>query len=273
MAETRERPILFSGPMVRAILDGRKTQTRRMLDPQPPPAEAVRALCGTDFGLHAGRDGAVRVTGPVWAVREALGTEPTWRGRFGGPGDRLWVRETWALTSRDGSTCSIAYAARLPPGKTLSDTDGGVDIREAPAAFTMEPNPVRWRPSIHMPRWASRLTLEVVSVRVERLHAITEEDAKAEGAFFTDYGRRCLRDWKGPGPCPAPDAHHRLRSGWAVEPTTSHEQCLDSARMAFANLWERINGAESWDANPWVRVVEFRRVEASTRAAALEGVC
>jgi hypothetical protein len=91
-----DRPILFNGDMVRAILDGRKTQTRRPMKNQPPDPEAVRRLAGDVFSPLLGTDGTWRVAGPVWAVRELLGAEPRWGCPFGKAGDRLWVRETWS---------------------------------------------------------------------------------------------------------------------------------------------------------------------------------
>ncbi|TFH85233.1 hypothetical protein EQG41_18130 [Billgrantia azerbaijanica] len=240
----KERPILFKRPaadvMVRALLDGRKTQARWLLEPQPSHDFGWYPGCGNDGkSLHYANERHWRNGAPMdWC-------------HYGQPGDRLWVRETFA----DGlcTESTLAFRATHKP----SDLDEGWD------------EPIKWKPPIFMPRSYSRITLEIVSVRVERLQEISEADAEAEGAFFTDYGRRCHH--YGPprdaSECPEPDKHHPQRAGWSMVPTESHEQCLSSARMAFANLWESINGAGSWDANPWVWVVEFKRVEQQQEAA------
>jgi len=188
----KERPILFSGEMVRAIIDGRKTQTRRV-------------------------------------VNEAVAFPPC---PYGAPGDRLWVRETFAsfraegqpVTPRDARYVVLRDGAQVyADGKTYPPL-----AAYAAGAF----DAIKWRPSIHMPRWASRITLEVVSVRVERVQSITEEDARAEGVAVT--------------------APHLMHGALASM----------SARENFAVLWDSINGKRApWAVNPWVWRVEFRRVQ------------
>lgn len=191
-----ERPILFSAPMVRAILEGRKTQTRRIVKPQPSPSSDT-AFIGLD-GIWRFSHPTLR--GPVSHEADDV------RCPYGQPGDRLWVREAWAFhPDFPESTRRAIYRA-----------DAGVE-NDVP----------RWRPSIHMPRWASRILLEITAVRVERLQDISETDAQAEGV--------------------ANSLH--LRGGRL-------------ARENFAHLWWTINGDGSWEANPWVWVVEFKRVEA-----------
>jgi len=211
------------------------------------------------------------------------------------PGDRLWVRETWSeehplaiqegrysQTGRAGIpgpppvSYRVIYRADGEPrqvwknrgGHPYYTLEGPADDIDAnyptvSSNYTRgNGNGVHWNSSIHMPRWASRILLEITAVRVERLQDITEGDAQAEGAFFTDYGRRCHH--AGPprdaSECPEPDEHHPQCAGWSMVPTDSHEQCLLCPRMAFANLWDSINGAGSWEANPWVWVVDFRRI-------------
>lgn len=203
-----DRPILFSAPMVQAILDGTKTQTRR-----------VAKLTGAG---HVKEVGGHRRWHP--ADPNATTACP-----YGQPSDRLWVRETWAAHwMYDDVPPSAARSDRCDLQRTdnrwfAADGDG------APSQHGLGPDGVRgrWRPSIHMPRWASRITLEITGVRLERLKAISEADAKAEGAPWLFCG-----------------------------PTAD-----DGSHMAgFAHLWEQINGAESWASNPLVWVVEFKPV-------------
>lgn len=243
----RERPILFSGPMVRAILEGQKTVTRRLIKPQPETTEKrLRELGAWVEGLTLAQH-----VNNAWQAGFINENCP-----YGEVGDRLWVRETFMdlrgtgvehRPTPDSPLQRYAYAADCRPG---SHGD------EARKDFGL-----KWKPSIHMPRAASRILLEITAVRVERLQDISEEQAKAEGCFFTDYGRNCFHRGGPPGDvgnCPAPDAHHPQRNGWMWDKTTSHEECLISPRFAFANLWIKTGG--DWDANPWVWVVEFKRI-------------
>ncbi|WP_409286575.1 hypothetical protein [Pseudomonas aeruginosa] len=222
----RERPILFNDQMVRAILEGRKTVTRRVVTPQPDflgsmvdPNTPFKTL---DAGLHA------RITCP-----------------YGQPGDRLWVRETWTDVNMCGAP-ALAYRADEDI-RDLMEEPGFLDDRGAfnyddprvkPYPFACwyaELDQARWRPSIHMPRWASRILLEITAVRVERLQDISEEQALAEGVHGEpcDHARQACSDI----------------GCWG-----------DTAKGAFGFLWEQLNGAGAWQANPWVWVVEFKRV-------------
>lgn len=190
-----KRPILFSAPMIRAILAGTKTQTRRVLKPQPThphfggrlPFMLVPDDEGEDLYLHSSCLGA--------AIRCP----------YGQPGDRLWVRDT----HMDLGACFLYRA------------DAGAETERALVAPGQP-----WRPAIHMPRAASRITLEVTGVRVERLQQISRGDAMAEGCPFANMAA-------GPDP-----------------------------RDWYRDLWDQINGPGSRAANPWVWVVEFKRVEA-----------
>jgi hypothetical protein len=198
MSQAKERPILFSGHMVRAILNGQKTVTRREIKPSMRSADS-------SFELHRQEDESWR---PMHTFDEscmdAKGTEHPIVCPYGQPGDRLWVREAWAQM----------------PGESwvvYRECDNRTDYGGP------------WKPSIHMRRRDSRILLEVTDVRVELLQDISEEQAEAEGVGFLRH---------------APDADETL-----------------TAAQLFECLWSSINGDESWNGNPWVWVVEFKRIE------------
>jgi hypothetical protein len=236
MTDIKERPILFSAPMVRAILEGRKTVTRRALN--------ERALKNIGYGVQLGECHELPTEGPLHPNSIGYYTDFC---PFGQPGDRLYVRETFNRTNPGGADGVYYYRA-----------DGGFPKSIGGGTFT---DAESWKPSIHMPRIASRILLEITDVRVERLQEISDEQSIAEGCFFTDYGRKCFHGGRGvrdATECEYPDAKHDLREGWMWDKTTSHEQCLGAPRWAFANLWLSTGG--NWDANPWVWVVEFKQV-------------
>lgn len=227
----KERPILFSAPMVRAILDGKKTQTRRVVKPQPTFDEHRREWSWEN------KRGRIAWTGekPLAAARlGALDLCP-----HGGVGDRLWVRETWYCDHAFAGDYEAMHdmGVQYPPEKCHAEWAEEMYFRAdvpsgrfADAGYWGESG--CWRPSIFMPRWASRITLEITDVRVERLQDISEEDAKAEGVvpFVRDEEGDCWTDGK--------------------------------YRTAFNYLWESINGKRApWSSNPWVWVISFRRVE------------
>jgi hypothetical protein len=206
-ATKTEKPILFSCPMVRAILEGRKTQTRRVVKKDIPPRyhDVFPESFGTCHWLWSketsGEGAEQQDLFPLVAPYQV--------------GDRLWVRETWA-TIRDEDECSIA---------TLTEMN---DAGPATVFYRDTANHItgKWRPSIFMPRWASRITLEVTGVRVERLQDISEVDANREGLEL------CIEEGCG---------------------------CI---RNRFMRLWDSINGKTCpWESNPWVWVYEFRRVD------------
>ncbi|MCK7547173.1 hypothetical protein ACFPQA_04270 [Marinobacter koreensis] len=183
---SNEKPIIFNDEMIRAILGGRKTQTRRIIKPQP--------------------EGGAMWT-PFAPQRYVNGVGNPLICRYGQPGDRLWVRETFAVLG-DEDKHVLHYRATHP-------------IKGS-----------GWKPSIHMPRWASRITLEITSVRIERLQDISGEDSAAEGVT---------------GPIGSPRAYGVVTKQFA--------------RDQFMRLWESINGPDSWHVNPWVWVIEFERID------------
>lgn len=206
----KDLPILFSGPMVKAIFDGRKTMTRRLVTPQPTP-------CGKGFWHWEKRHGM------VWSLEQL--TQAIAEGSRFQVGRRMWVRETcwiWGQWVRNGVTATGRQKWRFR-------AIGQRVVYERPAE-TAKRGGEGWgfRHARYMPRWASRLTLAITAHRVERLHEITEDDARAEGVFVM----------------PRPP-----RSGGP------------SFVSSFAALWDEINGERApWSSNPWVEVVSFERV-------------
>lgn len=234
----KSRPILFSAPMVRALLSGAKTQTRRVVKPMPGRQSEWLTAAYLDI-VPSGR--IAEVDGEAgWAMQHPRGGPGGWvRCPYGKPGDTLWVRETWQAWN----CTNVEYDEWEA---ITTERRHGVDLAEW-VATNGKPDSIEyratsdstgpWTPSIHMPRWASRLTLEVTGVRVERLQSITEEDAKAEGVEPT--GER-WRDYLSDD----------------VTPPVSFSRASNS----FWSLWGAINGADSWAANPWVWVLSFKVV-------------
>ncbi|HFU4525613.1 hypothetical protein [Klebsiella pneumoniae] len=202
----KERGMIFNGEMVRAILDGRKTQTRRIMAPQPAD-DIERCIFPNPEAI-----------GWKSSLRHKHGSTTAHFCHYGKPGDRIWVREAFASGLSTKST--LAYRATH---KREDLEDGFYDT-------------IKWTPSIHMPRWASRILLEITNVRVERLNSIHDVDAMREG--IQNLTTCSHSDFGIPG---VVNAQHPVR--------------------AFQLLWESIYGADSWRANPWVWVIEFKRVE------------
>jgi len=244
-----EHPILFSAPMVRAILDGRKTQTRRVLTPQPVQFRIGPNNTGPECDVEA-------ITLEGERPRLCLGRVITGQKvtRWA-PGDRLWVKEGFAVHVNAGPAIHPKGDGH-PWGSPIYRATFGAALDPRCEGFT------RWRPSIHMPRWASRITLAVEAVRVERLQDIGENEAPAEGmvrwfptpediAKDHEYCRKigvqphqylCEGAWLAPG------ADRPNDGPWGM-----------TARDAFHALWNAIHGPDAWDANPWVSVTTFRR--------------
>lgn len=202
----KERPILFNTEMVKAILEGRKTQTRRVLSNQPDKN------CDEAF---LGLDGIWRFSKPTLSKRISYSGDDI-KCPFGVVGDRLWVRETFRLFDPDECPHSDFPCGCPNWGTPL--------YRASHDCFDGE----KWKPSIHMPRSASRILLEITSIRVERLQSISKEDAKAEGCDYSTH----------------PTA---IEMGFAI-----------GAQTNFRHAWEKIHGDSAWDKNPWVWVIDFK---------------
>ncbi|POG02190.1 hypothetical protein BGP84_01275 [Pseudomonas putida] len=164
---------------------------------------------------------------------------------FGEPGDRLWVREAWAA---DAQLDGIAPRDLSQGEPIMYPADGSV--RQTGCAMVSQG---RGRPSIHMPRWASRILLEITAVRVERLQEITEEQARSEGMLSWTF-EECDGD-------PRLGGHPHTTTNWHWEPQENECDGYGCAEYAFASLWKAINGESAWDANPWVWVVEFKAID------------
>ncbi|CAB5620037.1 Uncharacterised protein [Klebsiella pneumoniae] len=229
----KERGMIFNSEMVRAILDGRKTQTRRIMKEQP-------VLNGNFY----------EVFGSAWSkgmtsIPAVPGHSLSTRCPFGAVGDRIWVRETFC-----------------PVDDTQYGGEKWVDYRATPryeashpAGWDSAPNDaeaLKWRPSIHMPRWASRILLEITDVRVERLNAISEEDAQREGVHTEVWDQTVVaRNYA---------ARDEFFQFWS-EDMPHYVEMNQLYRSSFRSLWESIYGEESWKANGWVWVISFKRVE------------
>lgn len=247
--QVKERPILFNGEMVRAILGGRKTHTRRIMASKffrlemcnlstPPHLRSREYQNRRGDGLYESGSGPFNPSNPS-DQRYAASFCP-----YGMPGDRLWVRETWAETESDAGPV-IAYRAG---GHMVHGTTGEARLGTLKnEIFTGQVGevypPELWRPSIFMPRWASRITLEITEIRVQRVQEISEEDAEAEGA---------ARQFRTVIPV----------DGKPVGCKRPYSMPL-SFRAGFANLWDSINEKRGfgWESNPWVWAVSFKRIK------------
>lgn len=206
----KERPIIFNADMVRAVLDGRKTQTRRIIK--------LDHERGMENPVVRGKGGAVSYVG----CRLASTLCP-----FGEVGDRLWVRETFRVHSRATDVATLVYKASEQ--QSWTQQTHRVPIEKCIKQAVID----KWTPSIHMPRWASRITLEITGVRVERLQDISRVDAIAEGG---------------------PQSHP------SIDAVSQDYGFPDFSRSWFGQTWWSIYGEESWQANPWVWVIEFQHV-------------
>lgn len=189
-SKAKERGMIFNDEMVRAILGGNKTQTRRIVEEK----FYGRAVAAELLAKHC---------------------------PYGQPGDRIWVRETYRVHGKATDVATLVYRASVRNSWTEQ-------THRVPVEVCNKPVSEKWTPSIHMPRWASRILLEITDVRVERLHDMSEADAKAEGASPATYK------------ITPPEAVYRV---------------------GFGDIWRSIYGQENWLSNPWVWVIEFKRIQ------------
>ncbi|MDR7220322.1 hypothetical protein [Aminobacter aminovorans] len=232
-----DRPILFSGPMVRALLDGRKTQTRRII-PQPEM---------TAFGWNVPWQVGGGVVFSDQSTPELVAAELLNGVRIQ-VGDRLYVREAHAIVPRTAYRCSEGVEQVLRP-----DDDHDAAIFRCGWDRSIP----KWRPGIHMPRWASRLTLTVTDVQVQRIQEITEADAMAEGIALAGAYEDCDGDPRLDGrPYQETAFHHEPAS---LKSEADLRRCACTAVGAFRHLWNSLNADRGygWDANPWVTVTTF----------------
>lgn len=241
----KERFVLLNSPMVQAVIEGTKTVTRRPLNPQP------------ELFIQAGKHSTYKYRGGLYALE--LYTENSNildKCPFGKIGDRLWIRETWAPVNLYGEI-AIAYKAdgeviRVVENKSFQDEEGLInyeDPRLKNYSFSAWADDLlsgvegNWKPSIHMPRWASRLLLEITNIKIERIQDISESDSLNEGIERVKVN--CSRD-----------GIKTSYKDYEVDGITRNNP-IDS----FRTLWKKTYGAESWDLNSWVWVIEFKVIE------------
>ena len=234
------RSIISSTDMAKAILEGRETQTRRIIKPQ---SEVITGDILQPYIWYAANKGD-------------FAGDPNRRIKCPYQiGQTLWVRETWGIQGSKGYTQKEFF--NLPEMKKYNiEYWKSVILYKASDDFN-----VNWWPSIFMPQWASRINLEVTDISVERLQDISEDDAKAEGMFFVDYGTNCYH----PKPCLLSEYHeyHQQKNGWSWKNTKSDSECFGSARLAFVSLWNSLNKKRGygWEVNPYVWRIQFQKVK------------
>lgn len=238
----KERGMIFNGEMTRAILDGRKTQTRRIMKIQPEHSglglrRVIDSKNGSDDGKY------------FWSLSDACGLKirsKSFTCPFGSVGDRIWVREAFRVHSRATDVATLVYKASERNSWTEQTHRVPVSVCNKPAT------PEKWTPSLHMPRWASRILLEITDVRVERLNAISEEDAQREGVHTEVWDQTVAA------------RNYAVRDDffqfWSDD-MPHYVEMNQLYRSSFRSLWESIYGEEGWKSNPWVWVIEFKRVE------------
>lgn len=228
----KTHPILFKAEMVRAILAGKKTQTRRIAKiDQTTNWDFKHISTVTRPEKQAGQPVAIFISSKT---EMSVGLVSPWK-----VGDQLWVRETFGY--------QVANLGGTPHEQVVYRASNLDAVKWTAACGKSAP--IKWKPSIHMPRSASRITLEITGIRIERLQEINNDDAIAEGA----------QNFQG-----LPSIHpYGQDARWSMENPTATDQCLGNARTAFAKYFCKISGQATWDINPWVWVIEFQKITGS----------
>jgi hypothetical protein len=264
-----DRPILFSAEMIRAILDGRKTQTRRVMKVQPWPDATVEV--GPYHPHRIDRNGESQpgpaVFGAIWDHHDIVnGGDAGLRSPYGAPGDTLWVRESlyiWGLWRKDGLRKNGLPSWRFEEVGQRADPDP--DLGLIGSAHVRHLLKFWLRPSIYMPRWASRITLRITDIRVERLQDISEDDARAEGCEARPFPGPWWQGYRdlGDGELLYQQAVGDTAPDWMIDPKKmpSTPWLDQSARDGFRSIWMGLHSPGAWDANPWVWVLSFERVK------------
>ncbi|WP_019106219.1 hypothetical protein [Pantoea ananatis] len=253
----RERPILLNAEMVRAVLDGRKTQTRRIIQ---SPAKNMQA--NGQKVIDYREPGDKWYGEHVFSMRNQSGTWCDYTKEqflakcpFGAVGERLWVRETWqAIHDSLDEFGNVDERTWIPSVPKSSEGYWRAVYAEEFGVSNREDRDFPWRPAIHMPRWASRITLEITGVRVERLQDISEADACAEG-IRAGVRRTDQSEFNEPVYCNYLADNLNVASEWFERPSDS-----------FISLWQSIYGEESWQHSPWVWVIEFKLLDIADKA-------
>lgn len=229
----KERPILFKTEMVRAILDGSKTQTRRLngfdkINKNPNDYEFLGYIKGAN-NYFAARFRSAGIENQVYV-----------KSPYGDAGNQLWVKETW----RTWHSLDHVKPSNLENGVIVDYAAGGNSVGAGIVCDVSK----KWRSPLFMQKRFSRIQLEITGIRVERLDEISKADAIAEGAKFINFGK---------------DKWGNQLDGWRADKIPERaEECLSSAKWAYVHLWESINGKGSWATNPYVWVIEFKRLNA-----------
>lgn len=230
----KETGLMFKAPLVRAILEGRKTQTRRLVKPAPAADQPLQYIT-TETGLVYARSMEQINSQNIRRIR--------WESPVGKPGDRIYVRETWSPDPPcDGTWCYTSWA-----GCRQGQIEGVPERFRTPehCMYAASTNTdMVWTPSVHMPKWAARIWLEITGVRVERLQSISESDCWKEGIE---------------------EVMHDFDNATQIDMAKRLGCCIDDAKPLFAQLWESTGG--DWEANPWVWVIDFITISTTGRPA------
>lgn len=230
----KERGMIFNGEMVRAILEGRKTQTRRPMKIQPVLNGSFYEVYGAGWSAN------------VSSVPVVFGHSLATHCPFGCVGERIWVRETYRVHSKAADVATLVYKASEQNSWTEQTH------RVPLSVCTRRVSPEKWTPAIHMPRWASRILLEITDVRVERLQDISEEGAQREGVHTEVWDQTvAARNYA---------ASDEFFQFWSDD-MPHFVEMNELYRSSFRSLWESLYGEDSWQANQWVWVIEFKRIE------------